>query len=326
VAHVIRDPIDPRQLTAMQFGTDSPWLQPWWAALVTPPATALRGAIGMNLDVSPAEALATAHYTASANSASAFIRPAFTPRYRVFMPEYLLTGIQTETLMRDLSLITTMIYDTPHGAFTHPPAPRRPRPGSPRTALTPTRRARLGCAGVRCPHSGPAVYPRRRGGLTMRAVRRLVATLHGAATIRHPRQLTLQAIAQESNAAQFAGGGTPALPPLYDRDVLAVFPFQVSAHRFVSAVYIMTRDLTHAYTSRPRATLTPYDMPAERFRLTIGNVAADYVRVSLSDPLTGLRLPVRVVARAARSVTVQLPVTDSPRMLTLVDRPIRRLY
>ena len=45
----------------------------------------------------------------------------FTPTYRVFMPEYYLEGIQTETLMRDLSPIQSSVNGTPHGAGTHPP-------------------------------------------------------------------------------------------------------------------------------------------------------------------------------------------------------------
>ena len=48
----------------------------------------------------------------------------FTPTYRLFMPEYYLEGIQTETSMRDLSPIQESIYGTPHGANTHPPGGR----------------------------------------------------------------------------------------------------------------------------------------------------------------------------------------------------------
>ena len=44
----------------MPFGTDSPWLQPWRSALTTRPATSLENAIGINFDVSPSEAEATA--------------------------------------------------------------------------------------------------------------------------------------------------------------------------------------------------------------------------------------------------------------------------
>lgn len=58
--HVLPDPIAPGQLTEMPFGTDSPWLQPWRSTLTTRPATWLENAIGINFDVSPSEAQATA--------------------------------------------------------------------------------------------------------------------------------------------------------------------------------------------------------------------------------------------------------------------------
>src|SRR3954447_25632317 len=56
----LRNPIDPRQQTDLAFGERSHWLQPWRAYLDTPPATRLRDAIGINFNVEPAEAEATA--------------------------------------------------------------------------------------------------------------------------------------------------------------------------------------------------------------------------------------------------------------------------
>ena len=57
---------------------------------------------------------------------------------RAFFPEYWLSGLQTETLIRDLSPVTTYVYGTPHGRHTAPARRRaaaavghrdRPRPG-----------------------------------------------------------------------------------------------------------------------------------------------------------------------------------------------------
>ena len=45
---------------------------------------------------------------------------AFIPSYSPFFPEYSLSGIQTETIVRDLSPLTTDIYGTPHGRLTAP--------------------------------------------------------------------------------------------------------------------------------------------------------------------------------------------------------------
>ena len=44
----------------------------------------------------------------------------FTPTYDSFFPEYFLSGIETETLIRDMSPITSNIQGVPHGRFTHP--------------------------------------------------------------------------------------------------------------------------------------------------------------------------------------------------------------
>ena len=299
----------------------------------------------------------------------------FTPTYRVFMPEYYLEGIQTETLMRDLSDMQTFVGPTPHGARTHPPGGRSPAMwitednmdatearanGLPASDL-PEFKAKTalrmyvayGSEGAQAidlfaagKYSGPccqlisnaffeaadrASQSRATGlagsrsaqltlaGLPMEAVGRMTATLDDAQPIAKPRQLSLDSIAQQGDARQFAGNGTAAFPPLYNRDVLAFFPFQVSQHRFVAAVYVMTSDLTHRYTAKPGPGYTAYDLPADQYRLTIGKVNAAHARVSLTDPLTGQDERATIVSRAGTRVSVQLPVTDSPRMLTIVD-------
>ena len=299
----------------------------------------------------------------------------FTPTYRVFMPEYYLEGIQTETLMRDLSDVETFVGPTPHGARTHPPGGQRPAVwitednmdatearsnGLPAPDLAEFKAkaalriyAAYGSEGVQAidlfgagkdsgsccqlisnaffqaadrgvqfgtgAQAGSRSAQLALAGLPMEAIGRLTATFAGAQPIARPRQLTLDSIAQRGDARQFAGNGTPAFPALYNRDVLAFFPFQVSQNKFVAAVYVMTSDLTHRYSATPAPQYTHYDLPAEQFRLTVGNVNAPGARVSLTDPLTGQDQPVTIVSRRASQITVQLPVTDSPRMLTITD-------
>jgi hypothetical protein len=286
----------------------------------------------------------------------------FTPTFRVFMPEYYLTGIQTETLMRDLSPIQTGIAGVQHGASTHPSGSSPPAmwitevnvdvPGAKTdgfpAADVPEMQAKAalrllvsyasegvqaidlfaakgGNTGLRlippaffsALKSNPRHYPGNLGGPTMRAVHRLTSTLSGAQTIADPRQLKLDAIAQYGNASQFTGNGTAAFPTLYNRDVLAFFPFQVNRNSFVAAVYVMTSDLTHSYTSHPARGQTPYDMPPEEYRLTIGNVNAADATVSFYDPLTGSKVPATIISRTGSTIVVQLAATDSPRMLTI---------
>ncbi|MGZ4203173.1 MAG: hypothetical protein ACXVRH_14090, partial [Thermoleophilaceae bacterium] len=56
--------VDPAQLTDLQFGDRSHWLQPWRAYMDTWPGTRMLDSIGMNFNVNAAVASATAHLLA----------------------------------------------------------------------------------------------------------------------------------------------------------------------------------------------------------------------------------------------------------------------
>jgi hypothetical protein len=255
----------------------------------------------------------------------------FTPTFRVFMPEYYLTGIQTETLMRDLSPIQTGIAGVQHGASTHPS-------GSSPPAMWITE-VNVDVPGAKTDGFPAADVPEMQAKAALRLLvsyasegvqaidlfaakggntgLRLIPPAFFSALKSNPRQLKLDAIAQYGNASQFTGNGTAAFPTLYNRDVLAFFPFQVNRNSFVAAVYVMTSDLTHSYTSHPARGQTPYDMPPEEYRLTIGNVNAADATVSFYDPLTGSKVPATIISRTGSTIVVQLAATDSPRMLTI---------
>ena len=267
----------------------------------------------------------------------------FTPTYRVFMPEYYLEGIQTETLMRDLSDDQTFVGPTPHGAGTHPPGGAPPAMWITEDNLDATEARASGMPAADIPefkaktalriyaaygsegaqaidlfaagkYAGPccqlisnaffqAADRAAQFGTAGRLDRGGAAGAGGSSDggdrphDRHPcrRPAHCSASAAEprlDRAARRRSGNSPGMerrpsPPLYNRDVLAFFPFQVSQHKFVAAVYVMTSDLTHRYTRQACARLHPYDLPAERYRLTIGNVNAAHASVSLTDPLTG---------------------------------------
>ena len=167
----------------------------------------------------------------------------------------------------------------------------------------------------------PNVYPGKRlGGETMRAFRNLLAHFRGPGPRGPARQLRLLSIAQEGDHAQFAGDGTAAYPPLYDREVLAVFPFQSSPTSFVIPVYVMTRNLAEIYRpGLPPTNMTRYDLPAETFRLTLGNLPTTRQPPSVSayDPLLNRSTPARLVSRKGHQAVFELSVTDYPRLLTI---------
>ncbi|MGI8731387.1 MAG: hypothetical protein ACR2LK_15640 [Solirubrobacteraceae bacterium] len=292
---------------------------------------------------------------------------AFVPSYTAFFPEYSLSAIQTESMVRDLSPIQTGIYGTAHGRDTHPegaPAPTvwitelnlDPLVRNPQFSARDVRHIQAKAVlrsltayvnkGVSALHFYAATDPRYglidpaffaaagpalagdpgdvTGGETMTAVRRLVGALDEARPVRRPRQISLQAISDAHGNRQFDGDGTPAHPPLYDRDVLGFFPYQLDARRFVIPIYVMTRDIGHVYdTDVPASDPRRLDLPAASFRLRIGAIDGVGARISASDPLTGATVPVKVVERTPRGLVVDVPATDSPRLLTIEERASR---
>jgi hypothetical protein len=289
-------------------------------------------------------------------------RDRFVPTYDSFFPEYALTAIQTETLIRDLSPITTDVYGTLHGRQTHPPGGSPPTVWITETNLVPAGAdprepgaiggppvARLTTKDVRHMHAKAAlryftayvnkgvsamylfavkggslalVHPEEKGGgETLRAVRRLTSALRGAEPLQRPRRLSLREISDDHNNKQFEGDGTLAHPPLYDRDVVAFLPFEVRDGEYVAATYVMTRNLAKLYDDGAESGYASrYDLPAERFRLRLGGVDARRVKASATDPLTGRAVPVQLEGRTDHTLTVELPLTDSPRLLRLSAR------
>jgi hypothetical protein len=55
------------------------------------------------------------------------------------------------------------------------------------------------------------------------------------------------------------------------------------------------------------------------FSFTLNGVNPATAAASATDPVTGSSVPVRITARDANSITVEMPLTDYPRMLTLTD-------
>jgi hypothetical protein len=167
----------------------------------------------------------------------------------------------------------------------------------------------------------PGTYPGDgAGGETLSGFREMLARFQGPGPGGPARQLQIVSIAQQGEHAQFAGDGTAAHPPLYDRDALAVLPFQSSPTRFVIPIYVMTRDLLTLYEPDAAASdVERYDLPDESFRVTLGNLPATAgdPTVSAFDPLRGTSTPARLVSREGTDATFEIAATDYPRILTL---------
>jgi len=158
------------------------------------------------------------------------------------------------------------------------------------------------------------------GGPVLRAIRRFLTPFQGPDTIDRPRSITLETVGGCRQGTQFDGGGSAQFPPLYDGQVVAFFPFQVDADRFVAPTYVMTRNLSRLY--RPEAPVTDvtrYDLPAETFTLTLGGLVAASPQMELQDPISGDVTPI-TGKRSGAWVKVDVPLTDYPKLLVITDR------
>jgi hypothetical protein len=159
------------------------------------------------------------------------------------------------------------------------------------------------------------------GGETMSAFHNLLGQFQGPGPgPAGARQLQLLSIAQEGNHAQFKGDGTPAHPDLYDREVLAVLPFQSSPTHFTIPVYVMTRDLLTLYQpTSPTTDIHRYDLPDETFRITLSNLptTTNPPTITSYDPIRNENTPARLITRSANTATIELAATDYPRMLNI---------
>jgi hypothetical protein len=167
----------------------------------------------------------------------------------------------------------------------------------------------------------PETYPGDAlGGETMSGFRNMLAQFHGPGPGVDLRQLTLLSIAQAGDHAQFSGDGTAAHPSLYDREVLAVLPFQSSPTRFVIPVYVMTRDLLTLYEPEaPTSDIHRFDLPNETFRITLGNLpeSATPPTIAAYDPLRNETTPTKLVSQIGHTATIEMAATDYPRILTI---------
>jgi hypothetical protein len=146
--------------------------------------------------------------------------------------------------------------------------------------------------------------------------------MQDARPLNTPRNLTLNHFIDYNSNVQFAGDPKDLThyPPLFNRDVLAFFPFQVTDTRFVIPVYVMTRNVNKVYgPDAPSTDPTRFDLPPEKYDLAIGGINGAIATATATDPMTGTDVPVEIKARSADELVISLPVTDSPRLLTIQE-------
>ena len=142
------------------------------------------------------------------------------------------------------------------------------------------------------------------------AVRRIVACMQEGVdpNLRSLRSLELVSIEDRHNNKQFAGDPSDleAHPPLFDRDVLAILPFQVNARRFIIPYYVMTRDIQQ-------------DLAEECFTVAIKGLSANGVKVTAYDPVLDQRSKVTVLSSQGNLLKLELLAKDYPVLLEVEE-------
>jgi hypothetical protein len=132
---------------------------------------------------------------------------------------------------------------------------------------------------------------------TLKAIRSMTRVFDGTVPLKETRPLQVEA-ASVGEPRKIFDGPTP----LRSIDALVVLPWQTKADEHVVGLYVMSWDATAAW-------------PEESFRLTIKGSTAG--KIALFDPVSGRDVPVRVVRRDADRLELEVPLTDTPRFLTL---------
>jgi hypothetical protein len=83
----------------------------------------------------------------------------------------------------------------------------------------------------------------------MRAVRNLAKAFSGSVPLHKTDALQIEVTPLGPQLTVFEGNATH--PPLWEREVLAVLPFQLNPDRHAIAVYVMTRDVTETFAPAP---------------------------------------------------------------------------
>jgi hypothetical protein len=155
-------------------------------------------------------------------------------------------------------------------------------------------------------------YPTDDAALTspmLRTIGRIAAVMRDGLdpALRQTRPIRVESVADRHDHSQFSGDGTPAHPTLYDRDVFAILPYQVNAHRFVLAYYVMTRDIMHSFVP-------------ENFTVRLGGVRGKGAALRAYDPISGRDIEVTRGVVTGETLTATVTATDSPCLLIIDEK------
>ncbi len=143
--------------------------------------------------------------------------------------------------------------------------------------------------------------------VTSQIAAKMTAGLDPTLTLATTRPLQVTSISDAHNHSQFMGDGTSAHPNLFDREVLALLPYQVNASRFVIPYYVVTRDVRQA--------LAP-----EIFSIALQGLKGIGTSISAYDPINKANVPLTINSAGSNTLSLTVTATDYPYLL-IVDEP-----
>lgn len=135
----------------------------------------------------------------------------------------------------------------------------------------------------------------------MRALRNLLRTFDGAEPIETTTGMNIHVQELGEPLKIFDGDGTAAHPPLWQRDAVAVLPWQLTKAKFVIAAYLMTYDATKPVGERP-------------YVITLGGLGGSHPAVNYLDPTSKTKLGFESTADNI-GVIIRLNLSDMPRLI-----------
>jgi hypothetical protein len=144
----------------------------------------------------------------------------------------------------------------------------------------------------------------------LRVIKRMGAKfstgLDRSLTLATTRPISVTSISDTHNQFQFNGDGTAAHPKLFNRDVLAILPYQVNGRRFVIPFYVQTRNILPALA------------PAQ-YDIDLSGLRGRGATVSAYDPIKDTSSPVSVLNTGTSRLKVRVQATDYPILLTVQE-------
>lgn len=135
------------------------------------------------------------------------------------------------------------------------------------------------------------------------------------------RSIGVRNISDTHDHYQFAGDGTAAHPPLYNREVFAFLPYQTGPQSFVVFFYVMTRYTGQVYNASLSGG-AQYDMPPEDYTVEITGLNINSAsQLAVYDPFFDRQVAVDLLSTNQNSVSVLLHATDYPQMLIITEAP-----